>query len=489
MIIFEHERNIIIQLRNFIEKAKFDPEIDEHYFARSRQQSKDDLDVIISNKTAIYIRSFFITGFLLTLIITIMLLLIYLNTKRWDDKLNKLGTLNKFNKYTQSKILSISFITFTINLYTVVLDYITIFKAKTDIKEPKVLTTVSIVVIVLDSIAFAYCILMCILGITSLCWDACRSHCNGCCIVRCIESCIGCCNRCCNGHCNGCLYICLALSTLGPVLSLAIHLPYVFIAYLNDASYATSIFIYYTITLFILFGAMDLSYGTCLGALANNEKQEKQRRNNESAVKHTEHESEPDENSLTQGVNKGAHSRVESNEEQGAYVVQGHPHERVVEKTTKPSAAIKKGANLVQDDPQDITVVPKELNENASTPPAVNDDYPMICCGKTGIIITFAIVIPLFTSAVIILMGMISAAIVVVPVGRSFGDAPDRLLGFYQTAIVLIGAYIFYRKFIKKTPSLESVIREFDTSPDLSRDEKLKEFYRRIANIVKKHGQ
>ena len=79
---------------------------------------------------------------------------------------------------------------------------------------------------------------------------------------------------------------------------------------------------------------------------------------------------------------------------------------------------------------------------------------------------------------------MVTAAIIVVPVGKSFGDAPNRLLGFYQTAIVLIGAYLFYRKFIKKTPSLESVIREYKKGQDSSRDDKLREFYEHIADIV-----
>ena len=46
-------------------------------------------------------------------------------------------------------------------------------------------------------------------------------------------------------------YFALAISTVGPIFTLVIHLPYIAIAYLNDAAYATSTFIYYTVVLFV----------------------------------------------------------------------------------------------------------------------------------------------------------------------------------------------------------------------------------------------
>ena len=43
------------------------------------------------------------------------------------------------------------------------------------------------------------------------------------------------------------IFIFFAISILGPTLSLELHLPYILIAYLNDAAYASSMFIFYTV--------------------------------------------------------------------------------------------------------------------------------------------------------------------------------------------------------------------------------------------------
>ena len=62
-------------------------------------------------------------------------------------------------------------------------------------------------------------------------------------------------------------YYYLALSVLGPSFSLVIHLPYIMIAFLNDAYHASSVFVVYIIIAFVLFGAIELNYGTCQGAM------------------------------------------------------------------------------------------------------------------------------------------------------------------------------------------------------------------------------
>ena len=51
------------QLKNFIQKAKFDPSIDDHYFAKSQENTKDHSDDILSKRIAIYIFTFYIVGF------------------------------------------------------------------------------------------------------------------------------------------------------------------------------------------------------------------------------------------------------------------------------------------------------------------------------------------------------------------------------------------------------------------------------------------
>ena len=87
---------------------------------------------------------------------------------------------------------------------------------------------------------------------------------------------------------------------------------------------------------------------------------------------------------------------------------------------------------------------------------------------------------------------MVTAAIVVVPISRSLSDAPNRLLGFYQTAIILIGAYLFYDKFFKRKTTIESILKNrnkkiFDKDKkwdEKSDNDKLEKFYEHVIKIV-----
>ena len=353
-----------------MQRASIDPVIDENYFARAEENDQDDL----STPRARYILSFYIVGLVFTAIIIIALLLIYLNTKRWDTILENKAETGKVNKYTQSKIFSIAATTFFINVYALILDSITLYTIvdKHVIINEHYINALPYYVTVIDSVGALFW-----LG----CWTA--SLCSYCCE---------------KGH----EYMCLVLSTLGPVLSLAVHLPYIAIAYLNDASYATSMFIYYTVTIFVVFGTLDLTYGTCQGAIIN--------------------------------------ARFGDQEKRGCY------H----------------------------------------------------CCprGEKKRRYTFIFIIPLFTLLILVFAGMITAALVIIPISRAFSDVPNRLLGFYQTAIILIGAYLVYRKFFKKRPTLDLVVKErkqmipTDTVnsreewEQLSKDEKVEQFYSRFVDII-----
>lgn len=146
-----------------------------------------------------------------------------------------------------------------------------------------------------------------------------------------------------------------------------VHLPYIAIAYLNDASYATSIFIYYTITMFVLFGVLDLTYGTCQGAILHAQR---------------------------------------------------------------------------QNDP--------------------GDDGCIKCCPKspTGRRCAFIFIIPTFTLVILSLTCMITAALVIIPISKAFSDVPNRLLGFYQTAVVFVGAILIYKNYFKKKPSIEFAVKD-----------------------------
>lgn len=202
----------------------------------------------------------------------------------------------------------------------------------------------------------------------------------------------------------------LAFSAASSVLTFVVHMPFVAIAYLNDASNATSIFIYYTVVIFVIFRALDLSYSTCQGALI-----------------------------YFDSINNRGNLNNEN-----------------------------------EDAPYDCFCGCPQKEERIK------------CCAAFGI--------PAFILLILLLIGMVTAALVVIPISKAFTDAPNRLLGFYQTAFVLIGAYLLYREFIKRKPSLERAVKDRPkhVKPDgnanewkhLSNDGKLDEFYSRFVDII-----
>ncbi len=87
---------------------------------------------------------------------------------------------------------------------------------------------------------------------------------------------------------------------------------------------------------------------------------------------------------------------------------------------------------------------------------------------------------------------MTTAALVTVPISKAFTDASNRLLGFYQTAFVFIGAYVVYKSLFEKKP-LETAIESRKTHirnggdeqwQNLTKDEKIAELYSRVIDIL-----
>ena len=204
-------------------------------------------------------------------------------------------------------------------------------------------------------------------------------------------------------------YMLLALSIVPPVLSFVVHLPYIAIAYLNDASNATSMFIYYTLVAFAFFGTLDLTYGTYVDALLIARERE-------------------------------ARAQDENNDQEGQ---QG-------------------------------------------------------CCGclksERSIQNLSAFGTPIFALLNLALIGMTTTALVVIPISKAFTDTSNRLVGFYQTAVVLFGAYFVYLNVFKKKPTLEAAIENRKTHiqrrensdrwQNLSKDEKVIAFYSHVIDII-----
>ena len=193
------------QLKNFVQRASFDPVIDDNYFARAKKSDEDDLEP----SRARYILSFYAVGLVLAIIIATMLLVLYLNTKRWDIKIKKAADSKKRNKYVQSRIFSVAATSFFVNLYALVLDGVainSILQGEVPINE-HYLHALPYGVAVIDGFGILWWL---------VCWTFSLYL-----FLR---------------HTNQ-EYLGLAVSTVGPSLSLAVHLPYVAIAYLNDAPF------------------------------------------------------------------------------------------------------------------------------------------------------------------------------------------------------------------------------------------------------------
>ena len=103
---------------------------------------------------------------------------------------------------------------------------------------------------------------------------------------------------------------------------------------------------------------------------------------------------------------------------------------------------------------------------------------------------------------VLLLIGMTTAALVVIPISRTFSDAPNRLLGFYETVVVVVGAYLAYKGIFDRKPTFEDAIkkrkqqipsrrnangdtnRSNQQNASDSEDERLAAFYDHVVNIV-----
>ena len=203
--------------------------------------------------------------------------------------------------------------------------------------------------------------------------------------------------------CNRKQYLLQAILTVGPILVLVTHLPYVAISYLNDASYASSIFIYYTVVSFVVFGSVESTFRMCQRTVFTEERS---------------------------GVSRTGNGSTD-NQRFGCSTFQW-------------------GLKIV--------------------------------------------VLVLFVPFVVLLIGMTTAALVVVPISRAFSDAPNRLAGFYETLIVVVGAYFAYISFFNMKPTLEAAVkkreqhilqRKKDTDwKQLSDDGKVEEFYDYVVDLV-----
>ena len=162
--------------------------------------------------------------------------------------------------------------------------------------------------------------------------------------------------------------------------------------------------------------------------------------------------------------------------------------------------------NVQQVDLQKHVIILEEENSNITVHGGKLLRQTLHCCptctkNELGIRATFIFTIPLFMIILLCLIVLVTAILVIIPINNAFSDAPNRRIGFYQSVLVLIGAYFAYKKFFKKRPSLHSAVNhrekfirleEGDNEDDwqqMSKNERVNAFYSKIVDIVANHGE
>ena len=459
-----------------------------------------------------------------------ILLSIYFCSKRWDKKLRKLSPSNKRNKYSRAKIFGVSVTGFIINIYMMSLDIVAIRTVTDDdsIVPEKRLISLPYIVFGIGGAMFVvsgvFWLLTFIRKKTRFCF--------------------------------------MALTTLGPTYTLIIHLPYIMIAFLNDAYHASSVFIFYTIVAFVLFGALELTYGTYQTLLINAENGKHRidtmalsaRDRVRMLYNGQEVRCEP-----TFHFPRGTRLKTEflKVKEQtldiGSIVLQAedynrfkaHYNEHITGLTIQfvqneangeanqdddhlLSTSIPCSFKSVTDDeelrvvievPLDTELQVDEVDENSCTITFQGEHRSlnvnkgeMVMQGisatclksiktKIGIKAIFYATIPIFIALLLALIALVTAVLVLIPINNAFSDAPNRLIGFYQSVVIVVGAYLVYKNFFKKNPSIENVVQDRETRlssesiPEddddwqhLSKDERVTKFYSKVVDMVANHG-
>lgn len=480
-----------------MERKKYNPEIDVNYFAKA-ERSTDD---ILSKGVVIYIIVFYIVGFFLTAIITAILVTIYLYTKRWDIRLRKLSDSTKANKYSQAKIFGVATTGLILNLYILSLDIVSVVTLQNEnntVVPEEDLALLPIFVLALGLLATGINVILLLSS-----------------FYQCFKM----------------AFFFMAISTLCPSFSLLTHLPYILIAFLNDAYHASSVLTFYAVVCFVLFGASELMYGTCQNALINSEhgqfnfekiiikhgvmvqKGETQLQGCEVVINLTKGTNLKMNFDQVVEVNLNAVTSCELKLKEVVEILNGDhitltPEQNaecnLISTVDHEEAVINCSLQL----PNDIEVRVEErrymftVENNALE---INEvklvKQTLHCCPKCsktkcGILITFMFTIPIFIAILLVLIALLTGFLVLIPINNAFTDTPTRLIGIYQSVAVIVGIYIIYKKFFHKTPSIEKVVKKREThiSPEqaanhdnwqqLSENERVTEFYSRIANIV-----
>ena len=321
---------------------------------------------------------------------------------------------------------------------------------------------------------------------------------------------------------------CVIMMILLFIFIIATHLPFIVIAYLNDAYNAGSILIFYVVSFLILLAVVELGYYVTWQKPIPKE----------IAVQKEDIEIIDDSkitiinvvlaNSDQNGFNDVSKKTLNLNEASEATIESArltfrddklwkgelnHMHLKFEFRSESPKRKnygtfcelARNNCNLLIEcnlrikDTKDISV---RGNSECEIEPDLESGTVHIHITKVHLekqsinfhifCIILCVIFPFFLTLFWIVLT--AAYLVLIPINRSISDAPDRLLGLFHPLILLVGAYIYYKTFIKKKISLKSVVEEsmksFSSTKDderwssMSKEERLAEFYKTNAQMI-----
>jgi hypothetical protein len=324
-----------LQLKAHVQGQSIFPLIDNTYSAKA--VNKDTLDKMLrshGSKITEIVVSLQCLLFVFILVAVITVAIAHGCSHKWYKTLQKISTANVHLRTKQASILAVVIVSYVIISYIIALDIAALARHDRPFNDHVLaiynknqsgpIYNIHFIVSAFDFLGALFLLGMTIVSIIL--------H------VRPCQNCSVCCNT----------FFFLVLSTLGLICCIVTHVPFIAIAYLNDAYHAGSIFAFYTIISLILFAVVELLIVSCQ----------------------------------------------------------------------------------------------KKFDFEDDTSSSQSDrclDCPCGWCTTSVVGIAMA--------SLLSITAILTCYFVIIPINRSISDAPNRLVGVYESAILLVGAYIAYKAF------------------------------------------
>lgn len=450
----------------------FNPILDNTYSAKAGTQVEDILDNSRSKDIINFIYAFHAFVLLLIILVAFMVLYIGNYNMQWLNKLEKITEQKLEWQQNEALLLSIAMTSTFFTIYIIILDSLAV---NSYINRMNV-STFNGILIHIPPVVLVFDLLFAIFSAIFIVFFLC--------------SCINC------FSCKNCKihYVFAVLIVLCQIVIFVTHLPFIIVAYLNDAYHAGSIFIYYLISCLLLLSIIEVGYYTFKRLVPVEVNQGIQIKCEKSSLRIIESKEtdgfEEVDSAATLKFNKAEiidmkakltllDGKVVNGKLTDLRIELDSPERAVFDMflTLKNEENLLLQCTLVLKDKKEIEVKGecciKECNFEQPNEISIgecqlyNESGIFVCkneCVSKATCCQIAfVVICIISLFILTLAGIVLTAtyLVLIPINRSISDAPNRLIGVYNTVFLIFGVYIAYKTFLKRklasTQSLQIV--------------------------------